>query len=182
MESLLAAIARGEESALAALYDETSPWVYGFTRRILRDTEAAEEVTLEVYLQAWRRAAEYSPRRGSPGAWLLTIARSRAIDRLRSTAARARREEPFCEGFDPPSAAIGPPAASAEAERQRLVAEAIASLPREQRRAIELAFFEGLSHGEIAERLGEPLGTVKTRIRLGMMKLRETLKPFEDLG
>lgn len=181
LASLLQGIARGDESSLAAFYDATGKWVYGLALRILGDAAAAEEVTLDVYLQVWRRAGAYSPERGAPSAWLLSIGRSRAIDRLRSGATRRRREEPFHEGFfDRPSPAADPMALSEEAERRRLVALAVSSLPPEQKRAIELAYFVGLTHSEISQRLGEPLGTVKTRIRLGMIKLRERLKPLED--
>ncbi len=176
---LLAAIARGEEASLAAFYSATSRWVYGLALKILGDPFQAEEVTLDVYFQVWRQAAAYSVERGTPGAWLLTMARSRAIDRLRASRSRRRREGPWEESFDRPSEEIDPLTASAESERRKVVLEAIASLPPEQRRPIELAFFQGLTHTEIAGRLGEPLGTVKTRIRLGMMKLRESLMPLE---
>jgi RNA polymerase sigma-70 factor (ECF subfamily) len=177
---LLWRIAGGDESALAAFYDLTSRWVYGLALKILNDPASAEEATLDVYLQVWRTAASFAPERGSPEAWLQTVARSRAIDRFRLGASRRRREEPFQAGFDRASGEVDPLAASAEAERGRLVAAAIQSLPPEQKRAIELAYFRGLTHGQIARRLEEPLGTVKTRIRLGMMKLRDLLKPLED--
>jgi RNA polymerase sigma-70 factor (ECF subfamily) len=147
--------------------------------RILRDEDHAEEVLIDVYMQVWRRAAEYSAARGKPSAWLLTIARTRAIDRLRAKRSRSAREEPIGEQLDAVASADDPEAASARNEGRRRVLAAIATLPAEQKRAIELAFFPGLSHAEIADKLGEPLGTVKTRIRLGMMKLREVLTPFE---
>jgi RNA polymerase sigma-70 factor (ECF subfamily) len=179
LASLLQAIGRGDDFSLAALYDATNRWVYALVSRILGDLATAEEVTLDVYLQVWRQAAAYSRTRGTPAAWLATIARSRAIDRLRSGATRRAREEPFGEGFDQAAAGQSPSDASVEAERRRLVTAAVAALPREQGRAIELAFFQGLTHAEIADRLGEPLGTVKTRVRLGMMKLRGSLKVLE---
>jgi len=177
---LVSAIAAGSESSLAELYDATCRMVMGLAARILRDTESAEEVTLDVYMQVWRQAPAYSPARGKPSAWLLTIARSRAIDRLRSNQTRRTREEPLPDDFEAIAPDEDPAHASARSDERRRVMAAIGTLPAEQRRAIELAFFPGLSHSEIAERLGEPLGTVKTRIRMAMMKLRETLKPLED--
>ncbi len=177
---LVSAIAAGSESSLADLYDATSRMVLGLAARILRDPESAEEVTLDVYMQVWKQSATYSPARGKPSAWLLTIARSRAIDRLRSNQTRRTREEPLVAGFDAIASDDDPALASTRNDARRRVLAAIGTLPAEQRRAIELAFFPGLSHSEIAERLGEPLGTVKTRIRAGMMKLREILKPLEE--
>jgi RNA polymerase sigma-70 factor (ECF subfamily) len=172
-------MARGDDSAVAGLYDATSRVVFGLAARILGDAQAAEEVVLDVYLQAWRQASSYAAGRGSPLAWLLTIARSRAIDRRRSGALRRRRERPLSRGFEVAWAGGGPEAAGLEAEERRRVMAALARLPAEQQRAIELAFFQGLTHAEIARKLGEPVGTVKTRIRLGMMKLRSLLEPLE---
>jgi RNA polymerase sigma-70 factor (ECF subfamily) len=179
LASLVARIAEGNETALAALYDATNRGVMALAVRILRDEDHAEEVLLDVYMQVWRRAAEYSAARGKPSAWLLTIARTRAIDRLRAKRSRSAREEPIGDQLDAVASADDPEAASARNEGRQRVLAAIATLPAEQKRAIELAFFPGLSHAEIAAKLGEPLGTVKTRIRLGMMKLREVLTPFE---
>jgi RNA polymerase sigma-70 factor, ECF subfamily len=180
IEDPLTRVAEGDERALAALYDRTSPWVYGLALRILKDPAAAEEVVLDVYLQVWRRAGAFSRERGSPASWLLTIARTRAIDRLRAGTARREREARFEPAFDAPGDAVDPASEAAEGERRSIVHRALRSLPAEQKRAIELAYFGGLTHVEIAERLGEPLGTVKTRIRLGISKLRESLSPFED--
>ena len=179
LASLVTRIAEGNESALAALYDATNRVVMALAVRIVRDTNCAEEVLLDVYMQVWRRAAEYSAARGKPSAWLLTIARTRAIDRLRANRSRSAREEPMGDQLEAVASAEDPEAASARNEEHRRVLAAISTLPAEQKRAIELAFFPGLSHAEIADKLGEPLGTVKTRIRLGMMKLREVLTPFE---
>jgi len=178
---LVEGIRRGDEKSLAAFYDATSRWVYGLALKIVGEAAAAEEVVLDVFLQVWRRAASYQRERGSPESWLLAIARSRAVDRLRSGAAIRRREEPLEAPFDRASGGPDPRRVTAEEERRERVARALASLPSEQKRAIELAFFQGLTHREVAAALAEPLGTVKTRIRLGMMKLRETLRPFEDL-
>jgi RNA polymerase sigma-70 factor (ECF subfamily) len=173
-------MARGEEAALTALYEATSRVVFGLAARILGDLGAAEEVVMDVYVQAWREAGTYRADRGSPMAWLLTVARSRALDRRRSSDRRRRREQPIARGFEVVWTGGGPERAGIEEENRRRVLAAIAKLPGEQRRAIELAFFQGLAHPEIARRLGEPMGTVKTRIRLGMMKLRGLLKPLED--
>ena len=167
--------ATGEEQALAALYDQTSHLVFGLALRILEDTADAEEVTLDVYTQVWKSARDFDPRRGNAMAWLIMLTRSRAIDRLRSGAGRKEREEPLQWIPEIPSSAECPEQASILSQRQRWVRAALEALPPEQREAIELAFFSGLSHAELAARLGQPLGTVKTRIRLGMMKLREVL-------
>ena len=180
IEALIARVAQGEEDALAALYDTTVCSVLALIRKVLVDPAEAEEATLDVYLQVWRRAGDFSPDRGSAAAWLLTIARTRAIDRLRTRLARRRREAPIDEGLDLPSAEPDPFDVTAAAEQRRIVARAVGSLPREQRRAISLAYYGGLTHLEIAERLGEPLGTVKTRIRLGMTKLRVALSPVGE--
>jgi len=173
-DALIERTARGEEAALAALYDRTAPLVHGLALRIVGNRGAAEEVTGDVYLQVWRQAARYDRARGAPLAWLLTLARSRAIDRVR-VASQRHETEPLREALAVPSAAPDPEESSAVAERRRNVQGALARLAPEQRQAIELAYFGGLSHSEVAVKLGEPLGTVKTRIRLGMMRLRETL-------
>ncbi|MBI4606565.1 MAG: sigma-70 family RNA polymerase sigma factor [Planctomycetes bacterium] len=178
--SLLQAVSRRDEGALALLYDATSRWVYGLALRILGDEHAAEEVTLDTYMQVWRTADTYEPSRGSPSGWLSTVARTRAIDLLRARAARHRREEALWDHFDAPGREGPPDGTHLALERRERVLEAVAALPAEQKQAIELAFFHGLTHSEVAERLAEPLGTVKTRIRLGMLKLRGLLKPFED--
>ena len=166
-------MAAGDESALAALYDRWSPKVYGIALWILRDADEAEDVVDETFWQAWRSAAGFDARRAAVPAWLAMIARCRALDRLR----RRRRHEDL--------GAVAPPAESSgagveEAERAERVAAALQMLPPEQRRAIELAFFDGYSHAEIADRLTLPLGTVKTRIRLAMQKLREQLAVLRE--
>ncbi len=172
---LISRTARGEESALAALYDLTAAQVNGLALRILNDRGAAEEVTGDVYLQVWRQAAHYDADRGTPLAWLLTITRSRAIDRLRSGATQRAHTAPLRAAIALPSAAPGPEDESHLSQRRRFVQQALVQLPAEQRRAIELAYFGGQSHSEIAATLGEPLGTVKTRVRLGMRRLRDAL-------
>ena len=177
---LLERIARGEGAALSALYDATSAWVHGIAFRIVRETFAAEEVVLDVYLQVWRKAGDYSRLRGSPEAWLIAIARSRAVDRLRARASERKREEPSGASLDRAGEAADPAQPVIEAERRTFIERALGSLPADQRRSIELAYFGGLTHMQIAGELGEPLGTIKTRIRLGMYKLRELLGPAEE--
>lgn len=167
----------GDQSAFATLYETTSKVVFGLVLRIVPERATAEEVLLDVYTQAWRQAGNYDSSRGSPLAWLMTIARSRAIDRLRSN-----RQDQHNEAIDDAnglvSSSISPEEASVLSERQRLVRTALDSLVPEQREVLELAYYGGLSHTEIAEKTGHPLGTVKTRTRLGMMKLREMLSPI----
>ena len=176
--SLVQRVATGDQSALANLYDTTNRLVYGLVLRVLGDASSAEEVLLDVYTQVWRQAASYDASRGAPLAWLTTIARSRAIDRLRSGWQDQRRKEPLDALGDAPGGEASPEEMTVASERQRFVREALNSLTPEQREVIELAYYSGLSHSEIAEKLNQPLGTVKTRTRLGMMKLREALAPI----
>lgn len=166
-------IAAGDQAALASLYDATNSLIYGMALRILGNPADAEEVTLDIYTQAWRDASNFDERRGSAVAWLMTMARSRAIDRLRSDANRSRREEPLAD-LSAPAAAQAP----VQPGVGREVHAALKTLAPEQREAIELAYWYGYSHSELAARLGQPLGTVKTRIRTGMMKLRSQLGPL----
>jgi RNA polymerase sigma-70 factor (ECF subfamily) len=168
----------GDQSALTALYDSTKRLVYGLALRVLGDTATAEEVLFDVYSQVWRQASSYDRGRGAPLAWIMTIARSRAIDRLRSGRQEQQRKEPLETARAEPAATVNPEEASVIAERRRIVRSALESLTAEQREVIELAYYSGLSHSEIAVKLGQPLGTVKTRTRLGMMKLRERLHPI----
>ncbi len=170
--------AAGDQDALASLYDESCQLVYSLALRILGDAADAEEVTLDVYSQVWRNPRRFDPERGTVRTWLATLARSRAIDRLRSRAARRQREEPFPERPEFPDTTACPEEAGAAGQQRRLLEAALRELAPEQREAIELAYFLGLSHSELAARLGQPLGTVKTRIRLGMMKLRDLLQPI----
>lgn len=177
---LVALTAQGDQAALATLYDRTSPHVFGLILRILNNREAAEEVTLDVYTQVWRQAHTYDPTRGTPGAWLMTLARTRAIDRVRAGAAEYGRIdsldaiELFASDEETPEQEVE------GQERRRYVQQALAVLTAEQRQAVALAYFYGLSQSEIAEKLQVPLGTVKTRIRLGMIKLREALAPYQS--
>lgn len=176
--SLVQRIAKSDQSALATLYDTTNRLAYGLILRVLGDASTAEEVLLDVYTQVWRQAANYDTGRGSPLAWITTIARTRAIDRLRSGWQDRQRKEPLDLLNDRETTAANPEQASVNSERQRFVRSALTSLSPEQREVIELAYYGGLSHSEIAAKLNQPLGTVKTRTRLGMIKLREALAPM----
>lgn len=177
---LIRRAATGEQEALAELYDGTSRWVYGVALRILGDQMMAEEVTVDVFEQVWRQAASYDLDRGKPLAWLLMLARSRAIDRLRSSNQQRQREEPLALDSSSAASIIDPEEELLVSEKRRLVQSALASLRPEQREAVELAYFLGLTQSEIAEQLQLPLGTVKTRIRLGMIKLRELFLPLQE--
>jgi len=171
--NLLNAIARQDEQALASLYDRYRLILFGLLMRILRSREEAEDVLQEVFLQVWRRASDFDPQRGRPFTWLVTLARSRAIDRLRQLGSRERTASSVIEfaGEGMADAAEN----TFRSEQRQLVAAALTELSEEQRRALTLAYFEGLTQAEIAERLRSPLGTVKTRMRSGMIKLRELL-------
>lgn len=172
---LIGRVAGGDEQALATLYDETSRLVYGLLLRVLNDAATAEEVLLDVYTQVWRQAASYSAERGAPLAWLTTIARSRAIDRLRSRRVEQSRTEPLDTVLYRGASDEDVEGEWAARETRKAVRAALDELSPEQREVIELAYFGGMSHSEIAAAKGQPLGTVKTRIRLGMTKLRESL-------
>lgn len=182
LATLIARVAEGDHEALASLYDLTRRQIYGLLARILQNAAAAEEVLLDVYTQVWRQAGRFDRKRGSALAWLTTMARSRAIDRLRSGRLEAAHTEKWGELKEVADASNGEGTA-AEYELRTLVSSALEKLPQEQREVIELAYFRGMSHGELAAWLGLPLGTVKTRVRLGMLKLREILQPVcERIG
>ncbi|HEV7517617.1 MAG TPA: sigma-70 family RNA polymerase sigma factor [Thermoanaerobaculia bacterium] len=172
---LMGRIAAGDRDAFARMFDRHSPAVLGLLVRILGSRSEAEEVLQEVFLQVWRQAGRYEPGRATPRGWMLVLARSRALDSVRSREARHRREiEVSTEGPPPASPPVGTEGLE-ERERQEQVSSALGLLPPEQRRCIELAFFEGLTQSQIASRLDAPLGTVKSRIHLGMNKLRQAL-------
>jgi len=177
--TLVAAMARGEEQAASVLYDRHSAVMYGLALRVVGEGADAQEVVLDAFSQAWRDASRYDTSRGSVVGWFTTITRTRALDLIRARGRRARINDRVTTQLDEP-AAMGegfrsPDSLVDDADRAAAVTSALGELPEAQRRAIELAFFEGLTHHEVAERLREPLGTVKTRIRLGMQKLRDML-------
>ena len=174
---LIAAVRARDQDALGRLYDRYASRLLGLSHRILGESGEAEEVVQEVFLYVWRAAATFDPTRGSVLAWLLVATRSRAIDRLRS-----RRPSASSDRDTDPVAALASSedveADSASREWESVCRSAIGELPADQRNALELAYFDGLTHREIAERTRTPLGTVKTRIRLGLMKLRERMEPY----
>jgi RNA polymerase sigma-70 factor (ECF subfamily) len=170
---VLKAIAARDEAALAQLYDRYDRILFGLLMRILNNREEAEDVLQEVFLQVWRKAEDFDETRGRPFTWLVTLARSRGIDRLRALASRERVAE---AGAREVSEEISDAATDALRSEQRgLVSDALAKLPDEQKRPIMLAYFDGLTQTEIATHLGAPPGTVKTRMRTGMIRLREML-------
>jgi len=185
---LVARAAIGDETAIAQLYDRYATVLYTVAYRIVGEQADADEVVVEAFAQAWREAGRFEPGRGSVAGWLTMITRSRALDLVR---ARSRRERitgtaAADQQDEPPAMGSwqGDPADRLDrTERRQQVLAALGELSPPQRTAIELAFFEGLSQSEIAERLNEPLGTVKTRVRLGMQKLRDRLRPvFYEQG
>src|SRR5689334_12237121 len=164
-----------DAAALQSLYDETSRVLFSLAYRILNGREDAEEVILDVYQQVWNAPDRFDAARGSVLSWLAIVTRNRAIDRVRQSNVRRSREVHFEEPVERASESPAPEAESILSQQRRLVRQAMASLGKEQREAIELAFYSGMSHSEVAEALGAPLGTVKTRIRVGMKKLRDAL-------
>lgn len=178
---LLHAVADGDEGALARLYDAYRVILFGLLVRILNSREEAEDILQDVFVQVWRRAKDFDEKRGKPFTWLVTLARSRAIDRLRLLGARQRlvtgaAQEQTDEVSDALSDTI-------MGTRREIVRRALAELPDEQRKALVLAYFDGLTQSEIASKLNTPLGTVKTRMRSGMQKLRALLGPqLENFG
>jgi RNA polymerase sigma-70 factor (ECF subfamily) len=175
---LLQRVARGDKQAFAELYDRFSAPLYATALRILRDPAEAQDIVHDVFVTVWDKAAAFETERGSAFSWVVTLVRNRAIDRVRS---RRRRAELLAESVpadlgyheDPPGGS-GSEAATASDEA-RVVRAAVATLPAEQRRALELAFFGGLTQEQIAEKLSEPLGTIKARIRRALLKLRDSL-------
>lgn len=161
---LLTAIAAGDREAFAALYDRHAAVVFGLLRAMLNGSSESEDVLQDTFLQAWRDAGRFDPTRSTPLGWLVMMARSRAID--------SGRRRPVPPTADPPDPAVPPQAAAA-------VRLALDQLPNDQQAAIELAFYGGLSYALVAERQGVPVGTAKTRIRQGMIKMRKLLGPTE---
>ena len=179
-EELVGRLLERDERALERLYDRYGRATYSLVLKMLRDPSRAEEVAQEVFLKLWRRPDSYVAGRGAFATWLLSVAHHRAVDELRS-----RRHEVFSLGSDesPPRELIDDGSDLADGawarEQRAAVRTALATLPSSQRQAVELAYFAGLTQREISERLGEPLGTVKTRIRLAMQKLRATLTDLD---
>ena len=170
----IARIAAGDAAGLEALYDRYSTLVYSLALRIVRNTGDAEDITQEVFAQLWAHASRFDPSRGAVGAWLSVIARSRALDRLRRQAgARSTTGPEALTAIPDPAPSVEVVAASAE--QVAAAREALAVLPSEQRTALELAYYEGLTQAEIAERTATPLGTVKTRIRTGLQRIRDAM-------
>jgi RNA polymerase sigma-70 factor (ECF subfamily) len=174
-QSALARMARGDQAALAELYDRHARPVYSLALRILRERADAEDVVQDVFAQVWSQAGRYDTSRGAVAAWLLMMARSRAIDRLRARNARPETAADAQVVERLPDAAAPQDLQLLSAEQVRNLVSALNQLPASQRTALELAYYEGLTHVEIADRLSEPLGTVKTRIRQAVIRLRESL-------
>ena len=168
LADLLRASARGDQVAFAQLYDATAARVHGMALRVVRDPAQAEEVTQEAYLEIWRTAARFDPSRGSALSWLLTLTHRKAVDRVRSAEAASRRDTTYHQQNQP----IDHDVTSLEARRVR---GALASLTAVQREAVELAYFGGYTHTEVATMLQLPVGTAKTRIRDGLIRLRDAM-------
>jgi len=179
--ALIRRMCDADETALGALYDRWVRSLYSLVFHLLKDADEAEDVVEETFWQAWRKASSYEPSRGAVSTWLLTIGRRRALDRLRAKG--RRREESMSQSgvlADVASSAPDPLQAAEESERRSQVRAALRELPDEQRSVLELGYFQGLSQAEIADMTGQPLGTVKTRMRLAMQKLREPLSMYRE--
>ena len=178
--ALILRMASGDEQAIGSLYDRHATLLHAAAWRITGERADAEEVLADAFAQAWRGASTYDGKRGSVGAWLMTITRTRALDLVRARGRRERLLDNILadDPFAPTPGRDDTSRTAEENERRRLLTAAISALSAAQRHAIELAFYEGLSHSEIATQLNEPLGTVKTRVRLGLQKLREALRPY----
>ncbi|MBI5411257.1 MAG: sigma-70 family RNA polymerase sigma factor [Nitrospirae bacterium] len=172
--ALIAKVAKGDQQAFGQLYDLSCSLLFTLSLRILGDRDEAADLLQEVYLEVWRKGVRYDVGRGTPTAWLVTVTRSRAIDRLRSRAAKSvRSPRPEVRSFELQTSNVELRTEDqADQEIRTAVAKALAELPDGQQQALELAYYEGLSHQEIAARLNQPLGTIKTRIKLGMDSLK----------
>ncbi|MET0143177.1 MAG: ECF RNA polymerase sigma factor SigK [Ilumatobacteraceae bacterium] len=171
--SIIAKVADGDKAEFATLYDRLAPTVFGVVRRVLRDPSQAEEVTQEAFVEIWRQAARFDPAKGSVPTWAVMIAHRRAVDRVRSEQAHRDRHERVASGER--DFADTPEETAIDADDRQRARVAMASLSEIQREALELAFYEGLTHVQIAARLGIALGTVKTRIRDGLIRLRTVM-------
>ena len=174
LAELIERSARGDEGAFAELYDATSRRLHGLVLRVVRDPAMSEEVTQEVYLTVWRQSARFDARRGTALSWLLTIAHRSAVDRVRSSEAARRRDDAHAASTREVDFDATAEAAQASLEAQR-VRRALATLTDAQRNAVELAYLGGYTHTEVARLLDLPLGTAKTRIRDGLIRLRDTM-------
>jgi RNA polymerase sigma-70 factor (ECF subfamily) len=170
-DALLALVARGDEEALAALYDRYSGVAYAIALRVVRDSGLAQDAVQDAFLAAWRTAAGFDPARGTASTWLLTLVHRRAVDIVRRE--QRRRTEPLGEGAADAGGPVDEDAVIRD--RRRTVQEALARLPPEQRQALELAYYGGLTQSELADRLGLPLGTVKSRMFAALARLRDLL-------
>jgi RNA polymerase sigma-70 factor (ECF subfamily) len=177
LNTLVARMALKQQDALAELYDQTCSLLNGLLIRILERPEDAEEALADVYMKAWKNADKYSPDRGSVQSWLVIMARSIAIDRIRQ-----KRAQPNMSTFDFESSiefvsqSASPEEETGAAQRQRQMQRVLRELPPEQRQVLLMAFFGGLSHSELASKLGQPLGTVKSRIRAALQRLRQLME------
>lgn len=174
LAALLRRSARGDEAAFAALYDAMAPRVYGLLLRVVRDPAQAEEVTQEAFLEVWRMASRFDPDRGSAVAWILTITHRKGVDRVRSAEAASRRDATYHRETPTTEHDVTAEAATASLEAGR-VRQALETLTPTQREAVELAYLGGYTHTEVATMLDLPLGTAKTRIRDGLIRLRDTM-------
>jgi RNA polymerase sigma-70 factor (ECF subfamily) len=174
--ALLQRVARGDSLAFDQLYTRWSPMLYGLVCKILNDPKEAEDALQDGFIHVWHKASSYDPGRSSPTTWAYMIFRNKAIDRLRSLERRGRGIERIAEEPEHTGPSAGPEEGAETSERRQVVKSALESIPPDQREAISLAFFSGLTQSEIAQRIGAPLGTVKARIRRGMLKLADVLK------
>jgi RNA polymerase sigma factor (sigma-70 family) len=179
-EALVALAARSEQTALAELYDRYSRPAYGLALRILRDEALAEDAVQEAFLTLWRTASRYVPERGKASTWILTLVHRRAVDLVRRE--ERRRSDILDEAAEPVGSAGADEEAWLRLQRER-VQGALGQLPDQQREALELAYYGGFTQSELAERLGQPLGTIKSRMFLGLARLRELLAdPGQELS
>lgn len=172
--ALLRQVADGDHDAFATLYDRLSPLLYGTCKRVLHDSSHAEEVTQEVFVEIWRQASRFDGSRGSARTWAAMIARRRAVDRVRSE--QAHRDRQGADAAVMTMAPAGPDEEAVERDLRARATAALGQLSVPQREALELAYFDGYTHVEIADRLGIALGTAKTRLRDGMIRLRQVLE------
>ncbi len=175
-DTLLEGVQKGDSAAMSVLYDRYARLVFSLALHILKDREAAEEVVQEVFVKVWRRAGDYSADKGKLSAWIGGIAHHHAIDELRRRRVRPSANEEEDAAAEVVDTGPVPFERAVQSIEHQQICEALKCIPPEQRRPIELAYFEGLTQQEIAEELHEPLGTIKTRIRLGMQKLKTLLK------